>query len=151
MTGVATLVAAFDIGPIARHLAMLAVFDARGWDKARSYIGDYMKDDVLENIGDQKLFDGSAMPQSKSAIKHRGKTLLWKGRLRDSYTYQLVPGGVEVGSNVKYAAIHHFGGEAGRLNARVTLPARPVLGVAARQERQIGDFLIAEIQRTQRT
>jgi phage gpG-like protein len=32
---------------------------------------------------------------------------------------------------------------------RVTLPARPVMGVTERQEQRLGDFLIAEIRSLQ--
>ena len=63
--------------------------------------------------------------------------------------YQLPAHGVEIGSALVYAAIHHFGGETGRIGHRFTLPARPVLGITDRHERRIGDELIAEIQRTQ--
>lgn len=37
---------------------------------------------------------------------------------------------VEVGTNVVYAAIHQLGGKAGRKDKRVTIPARPILGVS---------------------
>lgn len=37
---------------------------------------------------------------------------------------------VEIGTNVIYGAIHQFGGAAGRKDRRVTIPARPFLGVS---------------------
>ena len=109
------------------------------------------------------------MPQSKSAVDRtpkwkrnnkklgrvkgevRGdhdKTLLKDGHLRDSYVYQLNNAGVEIGSALIYSAIHHFGGQAGR-GHKTKIIARPILGVSAAQEKALGDFMIAEIGRTQ--
>ncbi|MEY2685984.1 MAG: hypothetical protein RL375_182 [Pseudomonadota bacterium] len=145
----------FDDGPIRRHLAALALLHASGFDRARREIGEYMVGEVQDNLRSQKLVDGTAMPPSKAAQKrgdaeHSGKTLIAKGHLRDSYTYNLVPGGVEVGSGKVYAAIHHFGGETGRPGHRFTMPARPVLGLNADGEREVGDILLGELRRAQR-
>lgn len=146
----AVLRAGFDDSAITRHLAILAIMDADGFDGVRREIGEYLVGDVQDNLDGQKLFDGSAMPQSKAAIKRKGKTLIERGHhLYDSYVYQLVGGGVEVGSALVYAAIHHFGGETGRAGHRFTLPGRPVLGIGPRQEAALGNFLIAEIRRAQ--
>lgn len=145
--------AGFDSGPITHHLSMLAIMDAQGFDEARRDIGEYMVGDIQDNLDGQKLFDGRPMPQSKAAIARKGKTLIRKHHLYDSYVYQLVAGGVEFGSALVYAAIHHFGGNRAINTRRVPvqpLPARPVMGFGPRQERRIGDILIAEIQRAQR-
>ena len=147
MTGV-VLTAGFDNSAITRHLAVLAVMDARNFDGVRRDLGEYLVGEVQDNIDGQKLADGKPMPQSKAAIARKGKTLLRKRHLYDSYVYQLKGGGVEVGSALVYAAIHHFGGDTGR-GLKVKLPARPVLGIGERQERRIGDMLIAEITRAQ--
>lgn len=48
---------------------------------------------------------------------------------------------VAVGSNLVYAAIHQLGGEAGRVSARVTIPARPYLGASSEDEADIEDFV----------
>lgn len=50
--------------------------------------------------------------------------------------YQVYPQEVLVGSDQKYAAIHQFGGKAGR-GRKVTIPARPFLGVNARDGEEI--------------
>ena len=139
----------FDDSRIARHLALLAIMDARGYNSTRREIGEYLIGEVQDNLDGQKLADGSAMPQSKAAIARKGKTLIAKHHLYDSYVYQLRGGGVEVGSALVYAAIHHFGGQTGRPGHRFTLPARPVLGIGARQEAAIGNFLLAEIAKAQ--
>lgn len=148
MSGV-ELRAGFSNDLIRLHLARLAIADAKGYVTAREDIGEYMVGEVQDNIDGQKLFDGSPMPQSKAAIKRRGRTLQDGGDLWKSYVHQLAPGAVVIGSNKKYAAIHHFGGETGRPGHRFTMTARPVLGVGPEQERHIGDLLIAEIEAMQ--
>ena len=148
MTGV-VLQAGFTDSVITRHLARLALLDRAGFDGVRREIGEFLVGDVQDNLDGQRLFDGSPMPQSKAAIARKGKTLIDRHHLYDSYVYQLAGLGVEVGSNSVYAAIHHFGGETGRTGHRFTLPARPVLGIGVAQEKHLGDFLIAEIQRAQ--
>lgn len=139
----------FDDGPIRRHLARLALLDSRGYDGARREIGEYLLGEIQDNLDGQKLADGSPMPQSAAAIARRGKTLIDRHHLYDSYTYQLVPEGLEVGSAMAYAAIHHFGGETGRTGHRFEMTARPVMGIGPAQEQRIGDFLVAEISKTQ--
>lgn len=145
----AALHAGFDDSAITRHLAQLAIMDARGYDGVRREIGEYFIGEVQDNLDGQKLADGNDMPQSKAAKARPGKTLIEHHHLYDSYVYQLVGGGVEVGSASVYAAIHHFGGETGRAGHRFTLPARPVLGIGPRQEAALGSFFIAEIRRAQ--
>lgn len=147
MSGI-ELRAGFNSEPIRLHLARLAIANAEGYTRAREDIGEYMVGEVQDNLDGQKLFDGSAMPQSKSAIQRVGKTLIDKHHLYDSYVYQLVPGGVAIGSDMVYAAIHHFGGKTGR-GKKTEIKARPVLGVGTAQERAIGDMLIAEIEAMQ--
>lgn len=148
MSGVA-LRFGFDNTAITTHLAMLAIMDAAGYDGTRREIGEYLIGEVQDNLDGQKLADGSPMPQSNAAIARSGKTLIDHHHLYDSYVYQLVGGGVEVGSASVYAAIHHFGGQTGRRSRRITLPARAVLGIGPRQEARIGDYLINHIRRAQ--
>jgi phage gpG-like protein len=112
-------------------LAVLAVMDAREFDDARREIGKYMVGEIQDDLDGQKLFDRSAMPRSKAAIARLGETLIGKHHLYDSYVYQLAGGGVEVGSALVYAAIHHFGGETGK-GKKIKLPARPVIGIGER-------------------
>lgn len=142
----------FDDTPIQRHLARLALLDARKFDRARRNIGEYVLGEVQDRFDEQRLVDGSPMPQSKAAIKRRGKTLIDTHRLYDSYVYQLTREGLEIGSNLIYAAIHHFGGDRAIVSKRgpvQPLPARPVLGLNQADERRIGDYLVAGIEGTQ--
>ena len=139
----------FDASPISMHLTRLALLGANRFTEARRDIGEYMKGDIQDNLDGQKLFDGKPMQQSQAAIDRAGKTLIDKHHLYDSYTFQLEGAGLAIGSNSVYAAIHHFGGETGRKGHRFTLPARPVMGIGERQERRIGDLLIAELRALQ--
>jgi phage virion morphogenesis protein len=54
--------------------------------------------------------DGSPWPPSLRVIAHGGKTLELSGRLMRSITFIARATGLELGSNVIYAAIHQFGG-----------------------------------------
>ena len=54
--------------------------------------------------------DGSIWPPSLRVIAGGGQTLKLSGRLMRSITYIATATGVEVGTNVIYAAIHQFGG-----------------------------------------
>ena len=133
----------FADGPLVRHLARLSA--RQEWTKARREIGEFMVGDIQDNLDGQRLFDGSPMPQSKAAIKRRGKTLIKDHHLYDSYTFNLVRAGLEVGSNSVYARIHHSGGETGRTGHRFRMQARPVMGIAIRHELQIGYIVTQSI------
>jgi phage gpG-like protein len=162
MTGTA-LTFKSNIGGLENHLKRLSA--RREFKAAKRAIGEYMVGDIQDNFDNQKLFDGSAMPRSKPAdgrtthwkrsnksksivkgdVRNTGKTLIDDHHLYDSYVYQLAREGVEVGSNKAYAAIHHFGGETGGRGHRFRMLARPVMGIATRQELQIGYLLIQAI------
>ena len=161
MSGLASSFTA-DNAPLLGHLARLALADNTHFVGARREIGEFMVGDIQDNLDRQKLFDGSAMPPSKAAQgrmtgrktgrggrakRAAGKTLIDKHHLYDSYVYQLASGGaVEVGSASVYAAIHHFGGKTGR-GHKSAIAARPVLGVGARQELQLGHLLAGFLER----
>ena len=96
--------------------------------------------------------NGGKWPVSLGAREENRKTLIKTGRLRDSYTREVGHDSVEVGSNTKYAAIHHFGGVIRAKNAEalrfrigesfvmkkaVTMPARPALGLNGEDEDHI--------------
>lgn len=78
---------------------------------------------VMEEIGAQlrqhvdERFEGGFGPfkapwkKSQRAIEQKGQTLVDRGRLRQSVTYQADASSVEVGTNVEYGAIHQFGGD----------------------------------------
>ncbi|MCM2431963.1 phage virion morphogenesis protein [Agrobacterium rosae] len=59
------------------------------------------------------------------------------GALRGSYNYVASDDDVRIGTSKIQAALLHFGGQAGR-NRKVTVPARPQVGVSSDDEREIG-------------
>lgn len=129
-----------------RHLALLAATGGSLSEGLRREMGEYLLGQVQDRLDDQRLVDGSAMPQSAAAIERDGKTLIDRHHLHDSYVYNVLPGGVEVGSNSAYARIHHFGGQAGRGHA-VRIEARPVLGTNQADEDVLGQLVMEELQR----
>ena len=153
------------------HAAALAGQERAGYPQAAKAVGEYFVSRVIERLHQQKLVDGSDMPQSKAAKARDGKTLIDRGHLRDSYAYKAAGGVVTVfggaGGAMQYAAAHHFGvaartikakgkalkfmmGGAARFAKQVhipALPARPVLGANAEDERIVGELILANIQR----
>lgn len=149
-TGVSLTFDTSDNARIEQHLARLGLLAAGHFVAARREIGEYMLGQTQDAFDRQTLFDGTPMPQSKAALKRKGKTLIRSHRLYDSYVQQLEgDDSVAVGSNSPYARIHHFGGETGRPGHRFVMTARPVMGMTEKRERRIGDFLIASIEDTQ--
>ncbi len=61
------------------------------------------------------------------------KPLINSGILSTSFTVNATANEVSVGTNLIYAAIHQFGGKAGK-NRGVTIPARPYLPVSSNGE-----------------
>lgn len=108
MTGV-SLRYRFDTGEIVRRLELLPRADKR---QLFTDIGERVIFWTLLNFDREQTPDGDKWEPSQRAIEENGKTLQDRGHLRDSYTYlvSLVDDAVEIGSNMVYAAIHHFGG-----------------------------------------
>lgn len=79
-----------------------------------------VKGGIVKGGGYRKSFVSLLMSSNR-------KVLIKEGHLMDSINYQASNTGVEVGTNRVYAAIHQFGGPAGRKNKRVKIPARPFL------------------------
>ena len=109
---------------------------------------------TMKRFEDAEAPDGSKWPvtirqkmgDSRTALLGAGSTLA------KTYAYRLSPDAVEIGSNLKYAAIHHFGGiirtkrkkllrfrigGMWRSKKAVTIPARPALGVNDEDERYL--------------
>lgn len=88
--------------------------------------------------GKRKVFrkDGKTLRKPAARIIAAAQALLDSGQLRASLTHRADAAGVEVGTNKVYAAIHQFGGPAGR-GKKVTIPARPYLGIDAGDEAMI--------------
>lgn len=107
----------------------------------------------------EESFDKQASPfgekwkpnSPKTLQKKRGNKILIKsGLLSQSFTSKITGNGTQIGTNKAYAAIHQFGGKAGR-NKKVNIPARPFLpinkgeeipvGVGERLESEVVDYL----------
>jgi len=89
-------------------------------------------------------------PLSPATLKRKrgNKILIETTNLLNSINWQADIDSVEVGSNRVYAAIHQFGGKAGR-GRKVTIPARPYLVVQQENLDEItdilGDYLLGKI------
>ena len=84
-----------------------------------------MRDAVLENF--EREGRPSPWKKSRRAAKQGGRTLQHTRRLMKSITPDSSVDTARVGTNLKYAAIHHFGGPAGRKSKPVQIPARPYM------------------------
>lgn len=115
-------------------------------------IGGQLRQHVDERFEDGRGPGGVPWRQSWRAKEQNGQTLIDSGRLRQSITFRAGPSWVEIGTNVRYAAVHQFGatitaktpkglrfkagvGQDGkpawRRMMQVTIPARPFLGFDA--------------------
>ncbi len=116
-------------------------------------IGAYGVSTTQQHFLDQETAEGIKWRPSRRAITKGGKTLTKSTRLVTSFVYQASAALVEWGTNVKYAAIHQWGGEIRPKNSRylafmgdnggmvfakkVTIPARPFLGISKLEENGI--------------
>lgn len=107
--------------------------------------------------------DGEAWTPSHRARETGGATLVDSTRLRDSIVTEARQREVEIGTNVPYAATHQFGAFIEPLDKtdaaaklafflpngqfimvdQVEIPARPFLGIDARDEIEIGETVEA--------
>ena len=101
-------------------------------------VGEHLLVSLDERFESETAPDGSPWQRhSPVTTAHRLKKhgnapltiLRQSGHLAGSFNYQANSAEVRVGTPVVYAAIHHFGGKAGR-NRKVTIPARPYLGLS---------------------
>jgi len=117
-------------------------------------VGALVAGQTQERIASEKRApDGSpwrAWAERTAERRHGGQSLLLQeGDLLTSIHHVVSGNEVRVGSNLVYAAIHQFGGRAGR-NQAVEIPARPYLGLsdANRDEVRaaVEDFLAEVLQ-----
>lgn len=76
--------------------------------------------------------------------KWPGKILVMLGAgggLMGSISYEAMNDKVVFSANKEYAAIHQFGGQAGRRNKRVTIPARPYMMVQDEDWQEISEAM----------
>lgn len=120
-------------------------------------IGAWLESSTRERFHTNRAPDGERWKPSLGAKLRGTPTLVEFGRLRDSYTHDASVDQVEVGTNVIYAAILHFGGVIKAKTAKglrfvvpgvgfrqvqsVNMPARPQLGISTDDESEIGDLI----------
>ena len=121
-----------------RKLAKALVDDLTNPRAAFDQIGRYLASATRARFEREEGPDGKPWQASIRALAEGGQTLTDHSTLRRSITHRVAGDGrsVDVGSNLVYAAIHQFGGQAGR-NRSVTLPARPFLGIDERDRNAI--------------
>ncbi|MDR1946600.1 MAG: phage virion morphogenesis protein [Desulfovibrio sp.] len=105
---------------------------------------------------------GTSWPVSLRVLMEGGQTLVKMPRLKDSFGMEVTATSAEWGTNLKYAAIHQFGGVIRAKNApalrfriggnwvskqSVTIPARPFLGIDAEDEAEIVTIAVKWLQR----
>lgn len=91
---------------------------------------------LTEDNFESESWGGEKWKQSKRAA-NGGKTLQLTGQLAASISTKVGNDFAQIGSNKKYAAIHHLGGQAGR-GRKVTIPARPYLPINGSGQLQTG-------------
>lgn len=128
-----------DATPASLFFKRLDNFQSRGMFDD---IGGYLDSEVHNRFAEGKDPDGNGWWPSQRALNEGGSTLVDHGLLRDTITHLafLDGSGVEHGSNVIYAAIHQFGGDAGR-NLAVSIPARPFIGINGDDEDVIDNIV----------
>lgn len=142
-----------DDSLITALLHRLAQFDQ---SKLYDEMGAGLVDSVQNRFVTGTDVDGNPWKVSWRAQLQNGQTLRDTGRLMNSYTHNVLSNGVEVGTDIEYAAPLHYGAEivpktAGYLlfnvagNYRkvkqVTLPPRTQLGVNADDETMLLDVV----------
>ena len=109
---------------------------------------------TLQNATEES-FDKQASPfgekwkpnAPKTLQKKRGnKILIQSGLLSQSFTQKVTGTSAQVGTNKEYAAIHQFGGKAGR-NRKVIIPARTFMPINKNGEipKDFGERLEQEV------
>lgn len=93
-------------------------------------IASTMESAVLQN------FDVGGRPKWLGLKYRQGTPLVDTENLMDSITSYYDNDGAEIGTNEPYAAIHQFGGKAGR-GRKVDIPARPFLVLTPQDEDDI--------------
>ena len=92
---------------------------------------------LTEDNFESESWGGQKWPRSRRAAKNGGKTLQLSGQLAASISTQVGNDFARIGSNKKYAAIHHLGGQAGK-GRKATIPARPYLPISGTGQLQPG-------------
>ncbi|BCH63692.1 hypothetical protein RvVAT039_09080 [Agrobacterium vitis] len=108
-------------------------------------VGEHLLNSVKDNFENESAPDGSRWKTLSQATRdqrekkygHAPTSILRaSGDLMNSINMEASDTDVRIGSTLVYAAIHQFGGDAGA-GRRVTIPARPYLGLSAADEDEV--------------
>lgn len=109
MSGVAISIEANGESAVMQALARLSAFN-----QSKPKLFDAIGQTVVSNIR-SRWTKGEGLEGkwrlSGRVMREGGTTLRDTSRSMNSITHNVLPGGVEIGTDVEYAAIHHFGGE----------------------------------------
>lgn len=114
--------------------AMLARMGEPGTDDLMPRLGEYLQASTQDRFKTQTAPDGTAWrplqpDYARRKKRQRGKILTLDGYLRAIPRWQPVgDSGIEVGTNVKYAAIHQLGGAITKPARQATVRYRSVAG-----------------------
>ena len=135
----------FDSAPIVDRLARLSAgLSPAGLAVPLKDIGEHLAESTRQRFVTSTAPDGSRWaPNAESTARRMAnkRPLVDSGLLAEQIVWQLLPGGVEIGTNrfagqwPGGAAVHQFGSRDGRI------PARPFLGLSAEDESAIVDIL----------
>ena len=135
------------------NVAVLASLDRAAAvlsDPPLAEIGERLVISTINRFERERDPDGTPWLPSQRALAENSQTLTDTGRLKGLITYLVVDDEeLLVGTNVVYAAIHQFGGQAGR-DKKTTLPPRPYLGIDGRDETAITRIVSRAIERALR-
>ena len=125
--------------------SLFAQLERRGANTriAMASIGEYMLRRTDERFSAEKDPEGNPwQPLSEETLKKKKHTkiLTESSNLRSRIVYKADVDSVALGTNVIYGAIHQLGGKAGR-GRKVTIPARPYLGVNDEDLREFVEIL----------
>ena len=132
----------------------LAEMDRKSLNAA---LGQGVRTSTLERFRTRKGPDGRRWPSSKRALAEGGRTLVDSGQLRNSIQVRSDASGFAVGTNVKHASTHQYGVKnrvikaknkkylrfkvdgrwVTRKKVKVTIPARPFLGLSAEDQTEL--------------
>lgn len=128
------------------HLEKMVSFNFTG---LHSEIGEYLVSDTKRRFKEGIDPQGHRWQPSKRAkATGRGKTLVDKARLKNSFGYKASPDQVQVGTNVIYAGIHQYGGVIKQKKRKIRMPRRAFMGINERNTREIVSMVREKIAET---
>lgn len=129
------------------------------WAMVHKDLGEEMRSRTLERFARERDPDGKPwqpLADATKALKRRAHRKYRRGRMAILQSQGFLRGSIHVvadaesarvgPSPVAYAAIHQFGGQAGR-RRKVTIPARPYLGITDGDADALRGIVLAHITR----